>query len=70
MNKKASKWGTQEHRLQIYLPGPIQEALNKYIADKYSSGRVVTAIVTRALSEFLEKEGYLKHQGGEDEVNP
>ena len=68
MNKKASKWGTSEHRLQIYLPISVQEALNKYIAEKYSSGRVVTAIVTRAISEFLEREGYLKHQGGDDEV--
>ncbi len=68
MTSKASGWGTKGHRLQIYLPASIQEALNKYIAEKYSSGRVVTAIVTRALSEFLEREGYLKHQGGEDEV--
>ena len=68
MSNKASKWGTSEHRLQIYLPALVQEALNKYIAEKYSSGRVVTAIVTRALSEFLAREGYLEHQGGGNEV--
>ena len=69
MNKKASEWGPKGHRLQIYLSASVQEALDRYIAEKYSSGRVVTAIVTRALSELLEKEGYLKRQGGEDEVN-
>ncbi len=69
MNKKASEWGIKGHRLQIYLPAPVQEALDKYIAEKYSSGRVVTAIVTRALSEFLEKEGYLPVKEVNDEVS-
>ena len=68
MSSKAKKWGTSGHRLQIYLPDPVQSALNRYITEKYSSGRVVTAIVARAVSEFLEREGYLDRQGGDDEV--
>lgn len=65
MTTKANKWVTERHRLQIYLPVGVQEALDKYIADKFSPGaRVVTALVTRAVTEFLEKEGYLDRQGG------
>jgi len=64
MNTKA-RWGTGQTRLQIYLPDNVQAALDKYIAEKYSpSSRVVSAIVRRAISEFLVKEGYLAQQGG------
>lgn len=60
MSNKVTRWGTKKHKIQIYLPVDIQAALDKYISEKYTSeARVVTATITRALSEFLEKEGYL-----------
>ena len=50
------------HKLQIYLPDSVQEVLDRYIVEKYSSeARMVTGIVTRALTEFLEREGYMEH---------
>lgn len=73
ISNKVMKWqninlvvyGEGRHLIQVYLPPNVQVAMDKYIADKYSpSTRVTTAIVTRAVSEFLEKEGYLKRQGG------
>ena len=67
MNTKATTWGTKRHKIQLYLPADVQAALDKYITEKYSSeARVVTATITRALSEFLEKEGYSSRRGVED----
>lgn len=64
MNNKAVKWGTKRHKIQMYLPSEIQVAFDRYITEKYSpEARVVTATITRALSEFLEKEGYLGRRG-------
>ena len=63
MNKKASSWGTGQYRLQVYLSGDLKEALDKYVAEKFSSdSRMISAIVRRAVTEFLEKEGYLERQ--------
>lgn len=54
------------HKTQVYLPEAVQAALDKYVAEKYFPGsRIVTGIVIRAISEFLEREGYLDRQGGE-----
>ena len=64
MNKKAVRWGTERHKIQMYLPIEIQMALDRYIAEKYSpESRMVTATITRALSEFLQGEGYLDRRG-------
>ena len=67
MNNRKAKWGTKRHKIQMYLPARVQAALDKYIIEKYSTeSRMVTSTITRALSEFLEKEGYLDRQGGDE----
>lgn len=64
-NIKLVVYGEGKRKTVMYLPEEVQEALEKYIAEKYSSeSRMVTATISRALSEFLEKEGYLGRQGG------
>lgn len=69
MDSKSSRWGTRPYRLQAYLPERTMRALEKYLNDKFSpNSRVVTAVTVKALDNFLEKEGYLSKQGGEDEV--
>ncbi len=56
-----SLWGTKPYRLQVYLPTDIQNALDKYIAEEFSSdSRVVSAIVRKSIAEFLTRAGYLK----------
>ena len=66
MNTKANEIVPRPYRLQVYLPEDVQQALDKYIADEFPpSKRVVTAVVSKAVAEFLEKKGYLGQQGGE-----
>lgn len=66
MNTKATKWGTGQYKLQVYLPANIKVALDKYIKDQFSSdSRVMSAVVRKAVTEFLEKRGYLEQQGGD-----
>ncbi len=63
MSKKASNWGTGQYRLQVYLSGNLKDALDKYVAEKFSSdSRMISAIVRGAVAEFLIKEGYLERQ--------
>ena len=66
MNIKANtKWGAKPYRLQVYLPADVQQALDKYAADQFSSdSRVTSAIVRKAITKFLEEAGYLDRQGG------
>lgn len=65
MENKVVGWDVRRHKIQLYLPPGVQAALDKYVAEKYSpEARVVSATITRALSEFLEKEGYSSRQGG------
>lgn len=69
MNNKLSAWGPGDYRLQVYLPDDIKAALDRYAKDKFPGGsRVTSAIVRNALTEYLEKAGYLDIQGGENEV--
>lgn len=69
MNKKASAWKPDTYKLQVYLPVNLKSALDKYAKEKFSGGsRVTSAIVRNALTEYLERAGYLGNQGGEDEV--
>ena len=66
MNNKVINRRTARHKIQMYLPVNVQAALNKYIAEEYSpEARVVTATIIKALSEFLEKAGYLDRRGGD-----
>jgi len=65
MNTKA-KWGAKPYKLQVYLPGNIKTALDKYVAEQFSpDSRVITAVVRKAVTEFLERAGYLEKQGGD-----
>ena len=55
-------------KYQIYLGEELQEALEKYIEENYEPGsRLKTAIIRKAVAEFLRKEGYLDQtsHGGE-----
>lgn len=66
MNSKATKWGTRQYKLQVYLSADVKAALDRYMAKQYASdSRVISATVRRALTEFLEKEGCMEHHGGE-----
>ena len=66
MNRKASTWQADNYKLQVYLPANIKNALDRYAKEKFSGGsRVISAIVRNALTEYLEKAGYLGDQGGE-----
>jgi len=52
---------TEPTRFQIILGEDIEKELQRYIGDKYGQGtRVYTAIIKRAVAEFLKKEGYLE----------
>lgn len=65
MNAKANEKVPRPYRLQVYLPEDVQLALDQYMAKEFSpSKRVVTAVVSKAVAEFLEKRGYLDQQGG------
>lgn len=73
MSTNANRQASRLHRLQVYLPENLQQALDKYIATEFSpDSRIVTAIINKALTEFLEKRGYInqqeeaKEQGGEE----
>lgn len=60
MENKAVRWGTRQYRLQVYLPELLKTALDKYAADQFSSdSRVISAVVRKAVAEYLEKRGYL-----------
>lgn len=64
MNAKASRWGPRDYKLQVHLPEDIKVALDKYAKEKFSGGsRVISAIVRNALTEYLEREGYLDARG-------
>ena len=66
MCAKSNKWKPEGYRLQIYLPANVQAALEKYIGDNFSSeSRVTSAIVRKAVTEFLDRAGYLGKRGGE-----
>jgi len=66
MKNKVSGWGTRQYRLQIYLPEEIKAALDRYTAEKFTpSSRVISAVVRKAVTEFLERAGYMEKQGGE-----
>ena len=46
-------------KYQIYLGDELQEPLERYIQDNYAPGtHVKTAIIRKAVMEFLRKEGY------------
>lgn len=49
-------------KYQVYLGDELQQALERYIQDKYGTGASVkTAIFRKALIEFLRNEGYYDH---------
>ena len=46
-------------KYQVYLGEELQQTLERYIRDNYAPGTSVkTAIIRKALIEFLKKEGY------------
>lgn len=50
---------TEPTRFQIILGEDIEKALRKYVGEVYGHDtRVFTAILRRAVTEFLKKEGY------------
>jgi len=66
MKSGTSAWGTKQYRLQVYLPEDIKTALDRYTTESFSAdSRVVSAVVRKAVAEFLERAGYLSRQGGQ-----
>lgn len=52
-------------KYQVYLGDELQEALEKYIRDNYAPRtQVKTAVIRKAVMEFLKKEGYYSSIGG------
>ena len=72
MNSKDTQENTQEeesYRLIVFLPARTKDALFTYIRDEFPpKSRVRTAIVVKALDEFLKREGYLKDEEVKDEI--
>jgi len=58
MNKKVTEERAEPTRFQIILGEDIEKALRKYIGETYGQDtRVYTAIIRRAVIEFLRREG-------------
>lgn len=74
MNSKGSQESTQEegaYRLIVFLPPRTRDALFAYLKREFPpKSRVRTAIVVKALDEFLSREGYLKVEEVKDEIDP
>lgn len=63
---KVSRWGTRQYRLQVYLPEEIKTALDRYTAEQFTpTSRVVSAVIRKAVAEFLQRAGYMEGQGGD-----
>jgi len=59
MEKDAVEEKTEPTRFQIILGEDIEKVLRKYVGETYGQDtRVYTAIIRRAVTEFLKKEGY------------
>jgi len=59
MNSKAANKGIKMTKYQVYLTKGLQDGLCRYIKDQFTSeDRVTTAIIRRAIAEFLSKRGY------------
>ncbi len=61
MEKNAVEEKTEPIRFQIILGEDVEKALQRYIGDNFPHGtRVYTALIRKAVAEFLKKEGYLE----------
>lgn len=50
---------SKDKMYQVYLGSEVSSAFERYIRDKYPpKTRVQTALIRRALAEFLKREGY------------
>lgn len=59
MNSKAANKEVRLTKYQVYLTKGLQDSLCRYISDQFSpEDRVITAIIRRAIAEFLSKRGY------------
>ena len=74
MNSKDTQENTQEeesYRLIVFLPARTKDALFTYIRDEFPpKSRVRTAIVVKALDQFLANAGYLKDEEVINEITP
>lgn len=51
---------TRHSRLQVYLPGDLASSFDNYLHDNFPTDeRVVSAVMRKALHEFLKREGYI-----------
>jgi len=67
MNSKAVDNKVKLIKYQVYLTPALQQALTQYISEQFSSDdRVVTAVIRKAIKEFLERRSYL---GTENETH-
>ncbi len=56
-------------KFQIYLTPELEEAFERYIAYNYTSrDRVISTVFRRAMSEFLEREGFYERNTGQAEA--
>ena len=59
MNSKVVEEGTKLVKYQVYLTKDLQDAFLRYISEQFlPEDRVVTAVIRRAIAQFLKKEGY------------
>ncbi|KKK52922.1 hypothetical protein LCGC14_3100030 [marine sediment metagenome] len=59
MNSKVVEKKTKLTKYQVYLTKDLQEAFIRYIREQYlPEDRVVTAVIRKAIAQFLKKEGY------------
>lgn len=59
MNSKVVEEKAKLTKYQVYLTKDLQEAFSRYVSDQFlPEDRVVTAIIRRAIAQFLRKEGY------------
>lgn len=57
---------TKDKMYQVYLGKELEDSFERYMRDKYPpKTRVQTAIIRRALAEFLRGEGYYDSEPSE-----
>ncbi len=71
MDTKVAENEAKLIKYQVFLGIGLQKSLRRYIQDNYPPGtRVQTAIIRKALVEFLKKEGYYDVTTKEARVEP
>ena len=65
MAEKVVEEASKQTKYQVYLSEELHNAFQRYMQENFpGDSRVTTAIIRKALAQFLQKEGYY---GTEDE---